>query len=62
MCPLCIITAIVLGTSAAAGGGLNWLKAKFGQGNESGEVCQLFPQGESNASGNPIEAETATRN
>ena len=43
MCPLCIITAIVLGTSAAAGGGLNWLKAKLGQGKESDELCRLFP-------------------
>ena len=45
MCPLCIITAIVLGTSAAAGGGRNWLKAKFGSSQEdgNGELCRLFP-------------------
>jgi hypothetical protein len=45
MCPLCIISAIVLGTSAASAGGLNWLKAKFGGSQEHGsdEVCRLFP-------------------
>ena len=58
MCPICILTAIVLGTSTAAGGGLNWLKAKLGgaQGSDSGEVCRLFPQGESPVPCEPTEA------
>jgi hypothetical protein len=64
MCPLCIISAIVLGTSAASAGGLNWLKAKFGGSQEdgSGELCRLFPQGESFASENPIQTDSASRN
>lgn len=49
MCPICIISAIVLGTSAASAGGVNWLTAKLRgkQGTAFGSECQLFPQGES---------------
>ena len=50
MCPLCILSAIVLGTSAASAGGLNWLKAKVG-GSQCDEVCQLFPPASSMANG-----------
>jgi hypothetical protein len=51
MCPICILSAIVLGTSAASAGGLNWLKSKLGGGreNRTGEFCRLFPQCESEA-------------
>jgi len=49
MCPICIISAIVLGASAASAGGVNWLTAKLRgkQGSEFGSECQLFPQSES---------------
>jgi len=48
MCPICIISAIVLGTSAASAGGVNWLTAKLRgkQNNGFGSECQLFPQSE----------------
>jgi hypothetical protein len=58
MCPLCIISAIVLGTSAASAGGLNWLKAKFGGSQEQGsdEVCRLFPTEGSDCPAAPVKA------
>jgi hypothetical protein len=48
MCPICIISAIVLGASAASAGGVNWLTAKLRgkQGSGFGSECQLFPQSE----------------
>jgi len=64
MCPLCIISAIVLGTSAASAGGLNWLKAKFGSSQEdgNGELCRLFQPGESIPSENLIQSDDPNRN
>jgi hypothetical protein len=64
MCPICIISAIVLGTSAASAGGLNWLKARFGgsKGQESDEVCRLFPPEDSCPPANPIETSSACQN
>jgi hypothetical protein len=63
MCPICILSAIVLGTSAASAGGLTWLKAKLGGSQEQGanEVCRLFPQGESTSSESLIQTDGASR-
>ena len=46
MCPICIISAIVLGSSVVSAGGINWLRNKLGgkDAENSGAVCQLFPQ------------------
>ena len=48
MCPMCIISAIVLGASAASAGGVSWLTARLRgkRGNAFGSECQLFPQSE----------------
>jgi len=39
MCPLCILSAIVLGGGTAVAGGLDWAKGKLFKSKDAGDGC-----------------------
>ena len=57
MCPICILTAIVLGTGAVSGSGIHLLLEKWREkhGDAFGTECQLFQPGELCAASEPLE-------
>jgi len=42
MCPLCVLTVIVLGGGSALAGGLNWAKCKLSKTENTGDGCQTL--------------------
>jgi hypothetical protein len=58
MCPLCIISAIVLASSAGTAGGINWLAIKHREKNEKAGDAKIqgLRLGDYCIAGGPAEA------